>query len=67
MIGGAQVYQYALTNHLVQRVILTEIKKHAEADAFFPELNEAWTEISRESHFDEKNSMHFDFVDYRLK
>ena len=46
IIGGAQIYQYALP--LAHRVYLTQINTDYEADAFFPGLDlEAWQEVSR--------------------
>ena len=38
IIGGSQLYEYALDNDLVDGVYLTEIGKKYECDTFFPEL-----------------------------
>ena len=66
ILGGAQVYNHALKNDMVDRVLLTEIHQTTDADVFFPVLEKnLWQEVWRESHFDEKNGLAFDFVDYR--
>ena len=66
IIGGAQIYAQALRANLVDRLILTEVKRDFDADAFFPEINpQQWQEIWRESHHDEASGLDFDFVDYR--
>ncbi len=66
IIGGAQIYAQALSENLVDRLILTEVKRDFDADAFFPEINpQQWQEIWRESHHDEASGLDFDFVDYR--
>ena len=65
IIGGAQVYTTALLT--VDVVYATEVDgKFADADTFFPALDEAWREVSRE-HFpsDERNTYSFDIVEYR--
>jgi dihydrofolate reductase len=38
VIGGSQIYQYALENELVDRVLASEIKGVHEGDTFFPAL-----------------------------
>jgi dihydrofolate reductase len=38
IIGGAQLYQYALKNDLVSEVIATEIDGTYECDTFFPDM-----------------------------
>lgn len=65
IIGGAQIYTYALAQGLVQRILLTHIHANAPADAFFPDLDtRQWQEISREMHFDNEQQIAFDFVEY---
>jgi len=65
VIGGAQIYEAALP--LAQRLVLTEVKRTFEADAFFPEWYKAdWTEVSREANRDAVSGLDYDFVDYRL-
>ena len=64
VIGGGQIYAAALP--LAQRLVLTEVKKDFEADAFFPEWPRAeWREVSREHNHDEVSGLDYDFVDYR--
>ncbi|TAD98769.1 MAG: dihydrofolate reductase [Bacteroidetes bacterium] len=61
IIGGAEIYCLALP--LAQKIYLTEIQTNIDGDAFFPELNDFWKEVSREKHFaDEKNIFDYDFV-----
>ena len=65
IIGGAQVYTTALPT--VDVVYATEVDgKFANADTFFPALDAAWHEVSRE-HFpkDAHNTYSFDIVEYR--
>lgn len=64
VIGGGEIYAAALP--LAQRLVLTEVKKSFEADAFFPETDPAeWREVSREHNHDEQSGLDYDFVDYR--
>ena len=64
VIGGGQIYAAALP--LAQRMVLTEVKREYDADAFFPEwLPAEWTEVSREHNHDEASGLDYDFVDYR--
>lgn len=39
IIGGAQIYQYAMDKKLVDRVLASEVKGVHEGDTFFPELS----------------------------
>ncbi|RXZ33247.1 dihydrofolate reductase [Oxalobacteraceae bacterium CAVE-383] len=49
IIGGAQIYAEALP--LAQRLIVTEIARRFDCDAFFPALDMAlWQETARETH-----------------
>ena len=45
VIGGGELYQLALP--LATRVLLTEIQRDVDGDAWFPELGNEWTETSR--------------------
>ncbi len=63
IIGGAQVYEQALSR--VDVLHLTQIHaRWASADAFFPALNmDQWQEVSREHHMsDHRNAYEFDFI-----
>src|ERR1700704_5580987 len=49
IIGGAQIYAEALA--LADRLIVTEIAKSFDCDAFFPALDmHCWQQVSREAH-----------------
>jgi len=49
--GGAQVYQEALDEGLVDRMYLTIVHGEVEADTFFPEYEKtAWRTVSSEEH-----------------
>jgi len=64
VIGGAQIYAAALP--LAQRLVLTEVKRDFEADAFFPEWHRAdWIETSRVPNHDKISGLDYDFVDYQ--
>jgi dihydrofolate reductase len=67
VIGGAQIYKYAIENNLVDALDITLVHHQFEADAFFPEINpKIWKEVSREDFkADEKNKFDYSFVSYR--
>lgn len=66
IIGGAQIYALALSEELVDRLLLTQVKQNFEADVFFPQFSlDQWHEAWRESHHDAASGLDFDFVDYR--
>ena len=66
IIGGAQIYALALSEELVDRLLLTQVKQNFEADVFFPQFSlDQWHEVWRESHHDAVSGLDFDFVDYR--
>ena len=48
VIGGAQIYEQSL--HLADRLYLTRVHQSPEGDAFFPELDETWTQVQGEDH-----------------
>ena len=62
-IGGASVYRIFLP--ACDRVYVTKVLAEAEADAFFPDLDEDpdWR-IERESEIMEENGVRFQYVDY---
>ena len=62
-IGGESVYRLLLP--VIDRVYVTRVFATAEADAFFPNLDEdpAW-KIQRESEIMEENGVRFQYVDY---
>ena len=62
-IGGESVYRIFLP--ACDRVYVTKVLAEAEADAFFPDLDEDpdWR-IERESEIMEENGVRFQYVDY---
>jgi dihydrofolate reductase len=61
VIGGAQIYAQALP--LATSVVVTEIARPYEGDAFAPELGPEWVETRREPRASE-NGLLFAFVTY---
>lgn len=61
IIGGAEVYRS--TMDLVDRIYLTRVHEHYDADAFFPEIDfSRWEETNVENHLpDEKNRVAYTF------
>lgn len=60
IIGGGQIYE--MTEHLWDRVYITEVDLYVEGDVYFPELDQdRWKLVSEEAHQkDEKNE--YDYV-----
>lgn len=61
IIGGEQIYKYCIDNHLVQRVIASEIHGHTDVKgaAYFPDLKKmGWQRKVKES-FDEFTVVEF--------
>lgn len=66
IIGGAQIYAEALP--LTQRLIVTEIDKAFDCDAFFPQIDPAvWQEVSREKHHSDANGFDYAYVVYERR
>jgi dihydrofolate reductase len=67
VIGGAQIYAEALP--LAQEIVLTEIGKDFEGDAFFPSWDRtAFEEVAREQHHAAPpNDFDYAFVTYRRR
>lgn len=66
VIGGAEMYRQTID--MADRVYITEVHAEIDGDTYFPELDNSWYEISRESHTaDEKNQYDYDFVVYQRK
>ena len=61
VIGGAQIYAQALP--LASTVVVTEIGRDFEGDAFAPVLGPEWREATREAHVS-ASSLPFAFVTY---
>ena len=63
VIGGAQIYAQALPR--AERLLVTEIDKAFQCDAFFPAIDKTiWQETARETHHSEANGFDFAFVTY---
>ncbi|WP_339661884.1 dihydrofolate reductase [uncultured Polaribacter sp.] len=67
IIGGAQIYKYAIENNLADALDITLVHHQFEADAFFPEIDDTiWKETKRENFkADEKNKFDYSFISYR--
>jgi dihydrofolate reductase len=64
IIGGAQIYAQAID--CADAVIVTEIAKTFDCDAFFPELNPAvWQETDRAAYHSDSNDLDYAFVTLR--
>lgn len=64
IIGGAQIYKYALDNNIADAMEITLVHKEFEADAFFPEIDNAvWKPVVREDFkADDKNKLDYSFI-----
>ena len=63
IIGGAQIYAESMD--LADQLIVTEIGKTFECDAFFPAIDPAkWQETARETHHSAENGFDYAFVTY---
>jgi len=69
IIGGAQVYKYAIENNIVDTLDITLVHHKFEADVFFPEIDlKIWEEVSREDFkADEKNKFDYSFLRFQKK
>lgn len=66
VIGGAQIYAEALP--ATDRLIVTEIGKSFDCDAFFPPVDrQQWEEISREQHHSAEQKFDYAFVVYQRR
>lgn len=61
VIGGAQIYAQALP--IAHTVVVTEIARDFDGDAFAPALGTEWRETAREAHVT-ANGLPFAFVTY---
>jgi len=64
IIGGAEIYKYALEQDLVERAYITHIDAEVEGDVLFPkELLSDWIQVSESSYLsDEKNEYDMNMV-----
>jgi dihydrofolate reductase len=64
IIGGAQIYAEALPH--VERLVVTEIAKRFDCDAFFPQIDPRhWKEVAREQYHSAANGFDYAFVTYQ--
>lgn len=64
IIGGAQIYGEVFP--YTDRLIVTEIDKTFDCDAFFPRIDpQQWKEVARERHHSESNGFDYAFVTYQ--
>lgn len=69
IIGGGQVYKYALDHDLVGEMFITEIEAEFDADAFFPDFEETdWKrELIAEHEIDERHEYAFKIYRFTKK
>ena len=69
IIGGAQIYDYALQKDVADALEITLVHKEFDADAFFPEIDlSVWKEVKREDFkADEKNKLDYSFVRFEKR
>ena len=66
ILGGAEVYKQTID--LADTLYVTEVHAAIDGDVVFPDIDDAWTESSREHHkSDEKNQYDYDFVTYKRR
>lgn len=69
IIGGAQIYKYAMENNIADTLDITLVHHDFEADVFFPVIDfKIWEEVAREDFkADEKNKFDYSFVRFQKK
>ena len=69
IIGGGQIYDYTITNNLVDELLITCIDHSYEGDTWFPKFDESnWTkEMIMEYQKDDKNPHDFKVFRYLKK
>jgi dihydrofolate reductase len=67
VIGGAQIYNYAMEHNLVDTLDITLVHHEFEADVYFPKIDsDLWEQVEIESFTaDEKNKLDYSFVRYK--
>lgn len=64
LIGGAQIYAQALD--LADELLITEVARDFQCDAFFPRPDPAlWQDTERHEHYSEQAGLHYTFVTKR--
>ena len=65
VIGGGQIYKYALDNDLIDRIYLTRVHTKIEGDTFFENLSPEWKEVNAKKHtIDDRHPFAFTFLTY---
>jgi dihydrofolate reductase len=69
IIGGAQIYAYAIKNNIADALDITLVHNEFEADVYFPEIDlNIWEEVARENFkADEKNKFDYSFLKFKKK
>ena len=67
VIGGAQIYKYALEHNLVDALDITMVHHEFDADVFFPNIDASiWEQVEIESFTaDDKNKLDYSFVRFK--
>ena len=67
IIGGAQIYKYAIENNIADALDITLVHKDFDADVYFPEIDKTiWECVKREDFkADEKNKYDYSFLRYK--
>ncbi len=64
ILGGANIYEQFMP--FADRLYITRIEQEFEGDAFFPEIDESWAEVSKDKGIqDEKNPYEYYFIVYK--
>ena len=62
VIGGGQIYKYAIENNLVDRIYLTRVHTEIDGDTYFEDLDDSWKLVHADLHpSDEKHPFAFTF------
>lgn len=66
IIGGGQIYKYAIENNLVDKIYLTRVHAKIEGDTFFEDLNNDWKLVSETTNkADHRHAFDFTFLIYQ--
>ena len=67
IIGGAQVYEYAMKHDFADALDITLVHHEFDADVYFPEIDPLiWKRVEREDFIaDEKNKFDYSFIRYK--
>lgn len=67
IIGGAQVYEYAMKHDFADALDITLVHHEFDADVYFPEIDPSiWKRVEREDFIaDEKNKFDYSFIRYK--